>query len=258
MSNVEGQIIWHELVVADVDAALSFYPPITGWSATKRVVGGAEQAIFEVQSKSIATVVNLSLRAGVPAGAAGWISYALTGDVDKATEKATALGGLVILAAMTTTDVGRFAIIEDPLGASIGLFAPARVEGDSTWQSDQRTGQVGWRELYTTDVDAALDFYSEMFGWKRDQAFEMGPAGTYQTVSVGGQPIGGMMRRPEVVPQNLWSPFIQVADIEDAERRVREHNGSIVDGLRPVPGGNWTVKCTDNQGRMFALSGRKR
>ena len=257
MTFVEGQIVWHELVVADVAAALSFYPPVTGWSVDTKNIGGVALEIFDAQSNSLAAVVDQSQRPGLPRSASGWVSYALTKDVDKTLEKAVALGARMILGPATTEDVGRFAVVEDPLGAPIGLFSPSNVEGNSNSQSKETIGQFGWHELYTTDVDAAFNFYSELFGWKREQAFEMGTAGTYQTVSVGGRPIGGMMRRPETVPQNLWSPFIQLADIENAEASVRGQHGSIVDGLRPTPGGNWTVKCTDNQGAMFALSGRK-
>jgi predicted enzyme related to lactoylglutathione lyase len=256
MSYTNGQIIWHELIAPDVDAARAFYPRIVGWTVDEMTVEGIDHSVLNTPSGSAAAIVASGKRDGERPGAQGWVSYVKVDDVDAATDAALALNASTLLSPRTATGVGRFAILADPQGASFGLLRPDN-ENATSPTSESQTGRAGWHELYTADVDAACDFYAELFGWQRHQAFEMGPAGTYQIISLDGFPLGGMMRRPDSVALPQWSPFFQVADIANAERSVREAGGTIVDGLRPVPGGDWTVKCADNQGINFAMSGRK-
>ena len=42
------------------------------------------------------------------------------------------------------------------------------------------------------------------FGWTKGDAMDMGPMGTYQLFAAGGEPIGGMMNKPEQVPVPVW------------------------------------------------------
>ena len=57
-------------------------------------------------------------------------------------------------------------------------------------------GTIGWHELYTTDLDAAWEFYSTIFGWTKSSDMDMGPMGVYRIFDEGkGNPMGagGMM-----------------------------------------------------------------
>ena len=47
-------------------------------------------------------------------------------------------------------------------------------------------------ELMTDDVDRALAFYIEVFGWTRETT--RGPTGPYTVFSVGGRPAGNVVR----------------------------------------------------------------
>ena len=53
--------------------------------------------------------------------------------------------------------VGRFAILQDPSGATFSVFqAEAEAPGH---EGPAELGEFSWVELATTDIDAALDFY---------------------------------------------------------------------------------------------------
>jgi predicted enzyme related to lactoylglutathione lyase len=54
-----------------------------------------------------------------------WLAYVHVADVDASARKTTELGGKVLAPPMDIPDVGRIAVIQDPQGATIGLFKPA-------------------------------------------------------------------------------------------------------------------------------------
>ena len=59
----------------------------------------------------------------------------------------------------------------------------------STWcwpTAPGTPGRIGWHELLATDWQKAFTFYSDLFGWQKGEAHDMGPMGTYQLFSAGG------------------------------------------------------------------------
>jgi len=62
-----------------------------------------------------------------------------------------------------------------------------------------KPGCVSWHELLAADWEKAFAFYGELFGWQKADA-DIGPVGTYQLFSAGGQTIGGMFTKPPMVP----------------------------------------------------------
>src|ERR1700759_3826817 len=67
-------------------------------------------------------------------------------------------------------------------------------------------------ELNTSDHDKAKKFYGELFQWELKD-MDMGPMGTYTTISAGEGPGGGMMQHPMPGAPSLWIPYILVDDL---------------------------------------------
>jgi predicted enzyme related to lactoylglutathione lyase len=152
--------------------------------------------------------------------------------------------------------VGRFAVVADPQSAVIALF---KGTGTSPPAPANTPGYAGWRELLAADAAAAFAFYSEMFGWTKGDAADIGPMGTYQLFALasGGEPIGGMMTKPPHVPAPFWTYYFQVDGIAAAVARINAAGGTIINGPMEVPGGSWIVQALDPQGAMFALVSAK-
>ena len=95
--------------------------------------------------------------------------------------KVKQLGGQVFHAEDVPT-VGRFAIIVDPQGAVIAVFTPA-----STMQSHDiaKPGEFSWHELYTTDHEAAFEFYRQIAGWERPIYFGAAPSVRIRQLAFG-------------------------------------------------------------------------
>ncbi|TAU90813.1 VOC family protein [Rhizobium leguminosarum] len=257
MANIEGTFIWYELLTPDIEAATAFYCNVVGFSAEKMLVEGIAYKILSSCGRPTAAVLDVSAVDGVSRPLSGWIGYVAVKDVDETAARMTELGVVVRQAPYDVAGIGRFAIVDDPQGAPIGLFAPLPGDAERVQADPAAAGHVAWHELYTSDPHAALSFYDDALKWKGGQAFDMGPAGPYLVFSSGGWPTGGIMRRPPGMPGPLWSPFFHVGDIDAASRRVLADGGKVFDGPREVPDGGFTLKCLDNQGAVFALVGQK-
>ena len=171
-------------------------------------------------------------------------------------EQAKRLGGGVLVPPGDIPNVGRFAVIFDPHKAPIAVFKGSGTMSETPFKPNT-PGRVGWHELMAGDWKSAFEFYSKLFGWQKAEAMDMGPMGTYQLFSAGGETLGGMMTKPETVPHPFWTYYFNVEGINAAAARVTKGGGKILGGPMEVPGGGWIVQCMDPQGAMFALFGKK-
>jgi uncharacterized protein len=251
MSNAEirGRFVWHELMTTDTDAASDFYSRVVPWKAedsgmpsyslwmSGKVRAGGLMALPEDDGSSTPP---------------HWIIYVGTEDVDATVAAAEKLGGKVLKPAVDIPNVGRFAVLADPQGAALAVFTPSSTpeEGMSPGGG---VGDFTWHELATTDLDAAFSFYSELFGWSKGAAHEMGELGTYQILSHEGQDVGGLYKvRDNSTPPN-WLSYIRVEDASKAASAVKAAGGRILHGPVEVPGGSWIVSILDPQGGAFAV-----
>lgn len=111
-------------------------------------------------------------------------------------------------------------------------------------------GAFSWSELMTTDPDAAVDYYSSVFGWDFSK-MDMGDQGTYHVASVGGKPVGGIMERPNDDIPVHWGYYITVDDVDETVARIRELGGKTVVEPFDAPGVGRMCPVQDPQGAHF-------
>jgi predicted enzyme related to lactoylglutathione lyase len=100
------------------------------------------------------------------------------------------------------------------------------VQRDTPWEP----GTPCWVDLMTTDVEAANDFYRQLFGWQ----IEVGPpeTGGYGMCLVNGRPVAGTMAMQEGNNHPpVWSTYLATEDA-DATMIAAEKAGATV--LAPV------------------------
>jgi len=246
--NSHGLFVWYELMTTDAAAAKAFYAEVMGWRARDVALPGSAFTLFSAGEAPVCGLMSL------PEGAAPhWLGYVGVTDIDAAADLVAHRHGTVYVPPTDIADTSRFSVFADPQTATLGIMqsvGPERMQ-----PADMAApGRVGWHELLAADAETALDFYGALFDWQKADA-DIGPMGTYQRFSAGGQAIGGILTKPPAMPVPCWLYYFNVADIDAAAKQVTAAGGQILDEPLPSPGGAWIVQCADPQGAVFALAG---
>jgi len=171
-------------------------------------------------------------------------------DVDASVRQATSLGART-LAPPQTIPVGRFAVLEDPQGATFALYKPS---GEPQGSDKATLGDFSWHELATTDYKAAWEFYRALFGWQSTDAMDMGPTGMYWMFGRGAGSLGGMYNKSrDMAGAPHWLCYVLVPDADTAAATVTRLGGRVVRGPMEVAGGSRIAMCVDAQGAAFAV-----
>lgn len=112
---------WAELNARGLERAIAFYEAVFGWTNSKSPLGdGQEYTQFAADGDNIAGALemNPAIPAEVPSY---WMIYFIVDDVDASYQKALGLGARETVAPDDFPG-GRYAIIQDPQGASLGLL----------------------------------------------------------------------------------------------------------------------------------------
>jgi len=246
--------IWYELMTSDPEAAEAFYRAVVGWNLADSGQPGMRYTILSAGDRGMGGLMALSDEACEAGVGPGWLGYVGVPDTDGAAKRIAEAGGAIRRGPDDIPNVGRFAMVADPGGATFMLLTPLP-HGDVPPPADLSTlGLVSWHELYfAIGQQAAFAFYGDQFGWETLDSMDMGADGQYRIFGAGGVPMGGMMDKPENVPASAWGFYINVGGIDAAIDRIHTHGGQVVMGPHEVPGGRWIVQATDPQGVALAL-----
>lgn len=122
----QGTFCWNELMTRDVPAAQKFYKELIGWNPTNSPMPGIDYTLLKSgENKDEGGM--MAMPEGVPQQVPShWMSYITVDDVDGATKRVTDLGGQVLKQPEDIPTVGRFSVIQDPTGATVGLITLAQ------------------------------------------------------------------------------------------------------------------------------------
>jgi len=245
-ADIRGRFIWHELLTTDTAAAAAFYPRVVPWRTQPSSMPG--YTLWMAGQTQIGGLMALPQEAGGPPP--HWLIYVGTPSVDASCLQAQGLGAKVLKSPADIPNVGRFAVLSDPQGATFALFTPG---GGPPPGAEPPQGGFSWHELATTDVQGALRFYGELFAWRKGRAHDMGATGVYQMFEHAGNPVGGMcnVAGPSTAPS--WLSYVHVADANRAVAAAKAAGGRLMHGPMEVPGGSWIALMMDPQGGAFAV-----
>ena len=248
-----GKFCWYELMTSDPESAKSFYGKVMGWGFEEAAgLPGVHYTRLKVGNTAMGGLLAIPEEACKQGARPAWTGYIQVDDVDAYADRIKAMGGKVHKASADIPGVGRFAMMADPQGAHFVLFKPA--DGFKREPVPFMTpGHGAWHELHAADAKAAFAFYADLFGWTKGEAFEMGPAGTYQLFATGENPVGGMVNKETDSPTPFWLYYFAAENIDAAMKRVSDAGGKVLNGPAEVPGGAWIIQCLDPQGAMFAI-----
>jgi predicted enzyme related to lactoylglutathione lyase len=245
-----GTPSWVDHGSPDLGASIEFYGALFGWdvpeSERSEQTGGYRQAMKG--GKPVSGMMPLMEEGQPPA----WTTYISVDDAGATAAKVTEAGGAVIAEPMEVLDLGTMAIFADPAGAVFGIWQPKAFLGAGIVNEP---GAISWNELNTRDVDAAKAFYGAVFGWTFEDA-EFPGMGSYTTISLGGNPVGGVLNMaergvPEEIPAH-WQVYFAVEDTDAAVEQAKQAGGNVMVEPLEVPAGRFSI-LTDPHGASFAV-----
>jgi predicted enzyme related to lactoylglutathione lyase len=245
-----GSFVWCELMTTDTAAAESFYKKVVGWTTVPFAPDGSYTVFNNSSGAGVAGLMPLPDAVKQMGAPPHWMMYIGTPSVDDTAVRVAGLGGRVLKQPDDIPNTGRFAVVQDPYGATFGIYTPA---APGAGKSQQAVGDFSWFELYTPNPERAWAFYEKLFGWEKTSAMDMGEMGVYQMFGRGGNiPNGGIMKPPPGAPA-AWMPYALVRDAKAAAATATSNGAKIVNGPMEVPGGDWIAQGIDPQGAMFAV-----
>jgi len=249
MSNADilGRFVWHELLTTDTAAAAAFYPKVLPWRTAPSSMPG--YTIWMAGQTQIGGLQ--ALPQNDTSTPPHWLMYVGSPNTDTTCAKAQSLGARIVKPPADIPNVGRFAVLADPQGATFAVFTPG--SGPPPGPPPAQGG-FSWHELATTDGAAAMRFYAELFGWHKGATHSMGQgAGDYQLFEHGGSQVGGIYKQQSAGMPPAWLSYVQVSDCDRAVAAAKGAGGRLLNGPMEVPGGSWIGVLADPQGGAFAV-----
>jgi uncharacterized protein len=254
-SRLLGRPVWYELMTTDTAAAEKFYKNVVGWTSAPFPQSPNPYTVFSRSGAvQVAGLMNRPQGMNVPPF---WSMYVAVPKLEDAVSHIKRLGGSEMSGVIEVPTVGRMQMLKDPQGAAFYIIEPSSREERPEVAAE--VGEASWHELMTTDAEAAMKFYKDVFGWQPSEAMDMGPMGKYQMFNRPHGMIGGMMNKPPELAHvpPFWAIYFRVPDITAAVERIKANGGQITNGPMEVPGGDWIVNAVDPQGAAFSLHAKK-
>jgi predicted enzyme related to lactoylglutathione lyase len=241
-SYAPGTFSWAELQTSDADAAKAFYTSVFGWEYRDNPVG--DDQVYSTALRDGKDVAALYGSEQSP----HWNCYVTVESADASAARASELGATVAAEAFDIFDVGRMAVIVDPVGAALCLWEPKSHIGATLVNA---AGALTWNDLITPDPADSARFYGELFGWTTQ---EIPGAGGYRVIKNGERANGGMMPldpRMATTPPS-WMPYFGREDIDRLLEEVAGIGGQVINGPMRMLQGSIAV-LGDPQGAAFAV-----
>ena len=243
-----GAPCWVDLMTSDAERARAFYEGVLGWQALEANEEFGGYFMFMNDGVPVAGAMANHSEGAIPDL---WSIYLHVDDADATLSRVHELGGQVVVPAVQVGDLGTMAVITDPTGAGIGLWAPLNFQGFGVVAEP---GTPVWFELHTSEYDAALDYYRDVFDWSTEE-MSASPEFRYSVSKDGESSVAGVYDASLDLGEagrSFWTVYFGVEDVDDALRSVRELGGSVVSPAQNTPYGRMAT-VADPTGTEFRV-----
>lgn len=111
-----------------------------------------------------------------------------------------------------------------------------------------------WVDTNQPDPEAAVDFYSGLFGWEFEDVTPPGAPVKYFLARLRGLDVAAVSSLPEGAPPNAaWDTYVRVASADETASRVRAAGGAVVKEPFDVMDAGRTAVFTDPAGAVFCV-----
>ncbi len=234
MSKRAGTACWVSVTTDDRQATEAFYGAVLGWSFEDGSLA-PEARVATAAGQPVAGLNEAAAARGLPAR---WTVFFLVEDADKAAELMNERGGTVAVGPVDFGN-GRTVLGSDPCGAAFGLW-----QGSAPPEWSVGAGEAPAELcLRTADPGTALDFYSAVLGWPREQG--RWPHACLRAGARPGDPDPGARPR--------WVITFRCADPGEAAAAAERHGGTVLAPDEDVEGAS-RVTLSDPHGALLTLA----
>jgi predicted enzyme related to lactoylglutathione lyase len=217
---IPGEVVFADLVTADVDAAAAFYTSVFGWQLRR----SADAGYIEFLHDGAVIGAVAEFRDDVERGGARWLPSISVRDVDRAVTRVERAGGSILHAPEDLPARGRLAVVSDTQGA---MFMLLRASGGDPPRSARSADTWGWAELWTQDVARAVGFYEAVFGYRALRSSGRGE-GTPVLLTSDGEVRATIVGLSGGRVKPNWLPYVPVVDARDTLARVAASGGAVL------------------------------
>lgn len=114
---------------------------------------------------------------------------------------------------------------------------------------------IGYFEIQSTEVERAMSFYKNIFGWKFIREHNV-PIEYYRIETDGMN--GGLLKRPVPTPPsgtgtNAFTCSIQVANFDKTTQNILANGGIVAMPKFAIPGRCWQGYFIDTDNNVFGI-----
>ena len=111
-----------------------------------------------------------------------------------------------------------------------------------------------WVDTSQPDPEAAVDFYSGLFGWEFEDVMPPGSEGKYFIARLRGGDVAAVGSIPEAAPpMAMWNTYVWVESADETASKVRDAGGSVVMEPFDVMDAGRMAVFTDPEGAAFCV-----
>src|SRR5215217_1979411 len=115
-------------------------------------------------------------------------------------------------------------------------------------------GVPSWIDTSQPDPDAAVAFYSRLFGWEFEDVMPPGSDAKYAIARLRGLDAAAVGSIPEgAPPMAMWNTYVWVESADETASKVRDADGSVLMEPFDVMGAGRMAVFTDPEGAMFCV-----
>lgn len=240
-----GTPTWLDLGVPDLDLAKAFYRALFGWEYAERSAATGPFTMCLLRGRRVA-----ALRPASVADAEGeswWHVHLATDDCDGTAQRIADSGGTLLAPPSDVADLGRTAVVEDPVGARFSLWQGRTLPG---CELVNEPCTLVRNDLMSPDPEPARRFYTSVFGFTLDGNDDLPDVDFTFLRRPDGHEIGGVFGAPGAAASR-WQTVFEVAGTDDLVARALAAGGKA-EAPEDTPYGR-TAAITDPFGTAFSV-----
>jgi predicted enzyme related to lactoylglutathione lyase len=123
-----GRFCWVDLAATDAACAKTFYGQLFGWTSREQPANGGSFTRMLLSGQDVGSLYQLNQQHLARGMASHWTPYIRVNDVSDTARRAATFDGRVIVRPFEVSGVARIALIQDSVGAHVGLWEPIKTK----------------------------------------------------------------------------------------------------------------------------------